>query len=411
MICILFMKKKVIYDMMMNIVATAIPLIVLQLLVLPQMAEKMTDAQYGLLVTVVAFMNVIPSTFGNTLNNIRLLFQNKYDEKNKVGDFQIILLVSLLICAVITIGFSIKYKTDFNFTGYLLSLILALLWLVREYYIVAYRLIINYTFIMLNNVVMVLGYLVGYYVFLRVGYWQIVYLAGLIVSILFVLFTSDIWKEPVRKTEFLAAVTSQSVMLLIAGLLARVTVYADKLLLYPLLGGGVVAIYFAATVFGKIVSTAIAPISSVALTYLSKMNKKSDNIFNQSMLISAVFCVFGYIVCILISRPVLTYLYPQFVDEAMKYIYVTTATTVIYTMISILNPFIMKFCNMKWQIVISAVTAIVYMALCLILLHYYGLMGFCLGALLTNIVKLLVMFIIYFKMSDGDSDKLTEVSA
>ena len=405
------MKKKVIYDMMMNIVATAIPLIVLQLLVLPQMAEKMTDAQYGLLVTVVAFMNVIPSTFGNTLNNIRLLFQNKYDEKNKVGDFQIILLVSLLICAVITIGFSIKYKTDFNFTGYLLSLILALLWLVREYYIVAYRLIINYTFIMLNNVVMVLGYLVGYYVFLRVGYWQIVYLAGLIVSILFVLFTSDIWKEPVRKTEFLAAVTSQSVMLLIAGLLARVTVYADKLLLYPLLGGGVVAIYFAATVFGKIVSTAIAPISSVALTYLSKMNKKSDNIFNQSMLISAVFCVFGYIVCILISRPVLTYLYPQFVDEAMKYIYVTTATTVIYTMISILNPFIMKFCNMKWQIVISAVTAIVYMALCLILLHYYGLMGFCLGALLTNIVKLLVMFIIYFKMSDGDSDKLTEVSA
>lgn len=397
--------------MMMNIVATAIPLIVLQLLVLPQMAEKMTDAQYGLLVTVVAFMNVIPSTFGNTLNNIRLLFQNKYDEKNKVGDFQIILLVSLLICAVITIGFSIKYKTDFNFTGYLLSLILALLWLVREYYIVAYRLIINYTFIMLNNVVMVLGYLVGYYVFLRVGYWQIVYLAGLIVSILFVLFTSDIWKEPVRKTEFLAAVTSQSVMLLIAGLLARVTVYADKLLLYPLLGGGVVAIYFAATVFGKIVSTAIAPISSVALTYLSKMNKKSDNIFNQSMLISAVFCVFGYIVCILISRPVLTYLYPQFVDEAMKYIYVTTATTVIYTMISILNPFIMKFCNMKWQIVISAVTAIVYMALCLILLHYYGLMGFCLGALLTNIVKLLVMFIIYFKMSDGDSDKLTEVSA
>ena len=141
------------------------------------------------------------------------------------------------------------------------------------------------------------------------------------------------------------------------------------------------------------------------------MNKKSDNIFNQSMLISAVFCVFGYIVCILISRPVLTYLYPQFVDEAMKYIYVTTATTVIYTMISILNPFIMKFCNMKWQIVISAVTAIVYMALCLILLHYYGLMGFCLGALLTNIVKLLVMFIIYFKMSDGDSDKLTEVSA
>ena len=359
MICILFMKKKVIYDMMMNIVATAIPLIVLQLLVLPQMAEKMTDAQYGLLVTVVAFMNVIPSTFGNTLNNIRLLFQNKYDEKNKVGDFQIILLVSLLICAVITIGFSIKYKTDFNFTGYLLSLILALLWLVREYYIVAYRLIINYTFIMLNNVVMVLGYLVGYYVFLRVGYWQIVYLAGLIVSILFVLFTSDIWKEPVRKTEFLAAVTSQSVMLLIAGLLARVTVYADKLLLYPLLGGGVVAIYFAATVFGKIVSTAIAPISSVALTYLSKMNKKSDNIFNQSMLISAVFCVFGYIVCILISRPVLTYLYPQFVDEAMKYIYVTTATTVIYTMISILNPFIMKFCNMKWQIVISAVTAIV----------------------------------------------------
>lgn len=86
-------KRKIVLDMILNIVATAIPTIVLQLLILPALAWDMPDEKYGLLVTILAFLNVVPSTMGNVLNNIRLLYNNKYIEKKYEGDFNIILLL------------------------------------------------------------------------------------------------------------------------------------------------------------------------------------------------------------------------------------------------------------------------------------------------------------------------------
>ena len=50
-------KRKVIFDMALNIVAAAIPTFVLQLLILPNLAKFMSDDNYGLLVTVLAFLN------------------------------------------------------------------------------------------------------------------------------------------------------------------------------------------------------------------------------------------------------------------------------------------------------------------------------------------------------------------
>ena len=57
----------------------------------------------------------------------------------------------------------------------------------------------------------------------------------------------------------------------------------------------------------------------------------------------------------------------------------------------------MKFFDMKWQIAINGGTVIVYLALGISLLIPLGLMGFCIGALLTNVIKLLFMIFIYYR--------------
>lgn len=71
----------------------------------------------------------------------------------------------------------------------------------------------------------------------------------------------------------------ESTTLFIAGLISRLINYADKLLIYPVLGGEEVAVYYAASIIGKMISMLISPISNVVLSYLAKIEKKKDNIF------------------------------------------------------------------------------------------------------------------------------------
>ena len=398
-------KRKVVFDMALNIVATAIPTFVLQLLILPNLAKFMSDDNYGLLVTVLAFLNVMPSTMGNVLNNIRLLYNENYVETNNEGDFNILLAILEGVNFLSVTVFLFYYDSNLTLFTVLMSGITALLWLAREYFLVAFRLIINYRAILLCNVIMVGGYGIGYLLFLGTKVWQVIYISGLLCSLIYCFIRSRLWKEPFKITPLFKRTSTQGLLLLIAKILNRLLVYADKIIVFPVLGGALVSVYYAATVFGKVVSLMITPVNSVVLTYLAKAKKKTDSMLKSALLVGIAVCAVGYIVCVLISRPVLSILYPQYVDSAMNYIYLTTGTTVLYALISIVDPFIMKFFDMKWQIAINGGTVVVYLALGISFMIPWGLMGFCVGALLTNVLKLLFMIFIYYRCKALDLEK------
>ena len=94
-------KKKILIDILTNIVAVAIPTVVLQLYILPKISSYMTSEEYGLVVTILALMNTFPSAIGNVLNNVRLLHQLDYDEMHYPGDVPLILLVVVIRLIVI----------------------------------------------------------------------------------------------------------------------------------------------------------------------------------------------------------------------------------------------------------------------------------------------------------------------
>lgn len=103
------MKKKIFFDMILNIVATSIPTVVLQLLILPSLSNYMDGNAYGLMVTILAVLNVVPSTIGNVLNNVRLLHEESYNKDNEQGDFQILLTIFQAINLLIMVTVSIYY--------------------------------------------------------------------------------------------------------------------------------------------------------------------------------------------------------------------------------------------------------------------------------------------------------------
>ena len=326
--------------MFLNIAATAVPTFVLQLIILPQMARNMTDERYGLLVTILALLNIVPATLGNALNNVRLIYEK---EEEKSGDYNALLLILSFINLIVVAAITYLYEREITFFSLFLIVIASVLWLVREYYIVAFRIKINYVNILISNLSMVAGYAIGYYLFRLFGHWQYIYILGLLCSLGFIFLKSDLWKEPCCCGKRFGALSTQTTLLALALFMARIPTYADKLLIFPILGGATVSVYYTATLFGKVISLAITPISGVMLSYLSKLRRKNDNVFRMTFLCAAVVCFVGYFACVAISRPVLILLYPQFVNEAMKYIWITTGTAILSALISIINPFVLRF--------------------------------------------------------------------
>lgn len=390
-------KNKVFGDMALNIIATAIPTFVIQIILLPLLGRRMDSNEYGLLVTILALLNVVPSTFGNTLNNIRLIYDRTYKIEKVEGDFNLILLLFTIFNILITGFLSIYYDKEISIISLVLTVLVSIVWLAKEYFIVAFRIDINYKAILINNILHVIGYGVGYGLYIITDQWQLIYLCGYTFGLIYIFLRCNLWKEPLKFTRLFKNVTIQAVLLLVAGILMRMTVYADKLLLYPLIGGNDVSVYYVATFFGKIVALVVTPVTSVLLTYLTKEKEKQESVFVKTIKVGTVICILGYLGCILLSRPILGFLYPQYVDDAMNYIFITSATTVIYTMITIVNPFILKFYDMWWQIAINAVSVVTYVVLSIGLLKLFGLMGFCFGAMISNIIKLLFSFWIYYK--------------
>lgn len=389
------MKNKVFYDIILNTFASGLPIISIQLCILPIIAKEET-VNYGLILTLLSVLSVGPLMMGNALNNIRLLRDHLYIENNQEGDFNILLFVlGLISILVISITF-LYYDLHANYSEIILLSFLSLLMLFQEYYIVTFRLIINYINIVKCNILQVVGFVIGISVYKIYRQWELIYILGYLASLIFIFRRSSLWKEKLAITPLFKSTSIEQLCLMVANFFNRFIDYADRIILFPLLGGEAVSVYYVAICSTKMVLLLVNPLNSVMLTYLAKWKENKTNVFNKVLLTSFTISVLIYFICILASKPILQILYPQYVIEAMKYILITTAIAAVCAITSAVNPFVMRFCSMKWQLVTSVGTVVFYLSICLYLLKLYGLYGFCIGVLISNVFKLLLRLVIYY---------------
>ena len=254
---------------------------------------------------------------------------------------------------------------------------------------------VRYDKILINNMILALGYLAGYCLFRMTLSWEVVYIVGYLLSDMHLLKDSKLWKEPLKITKLFCITSKEYVLFVIACVIARLITYADKILLFPILGGTVVSIYYVATLSSKVILLLISPISNVILNYLSKTDKTSVDSFFKMLKLGILICILGYGFSMFITEPVLKIIYPDYVEMAMKYVYLTTLTAMIRVLIGLINPYILCFLSMKWQMFINLITLFIYIFISLVLLKNWGLYGFCIGGLITNLFKMLVMISLF----------------
>lgn len=389
------LKKKVIFDGLLNIIATAIPIVILQLIALPIVGIKLGEVEYGIVVTLISLYTLLSFPIGNVLNNIRLIQHNEYRENNINGDFNVLLVIGILISSFIVSLGTVYYEGSFSAINIIFMIMITILNLAREYLIVYFRIHLNYKAILLNNVILGIGYLFGILIFYFTGYWQLIFLLGVSFSFIYIARNTNLLKEKFSITKLFKATTYKSFILFISIFLKNILSYADKLLLFPLLGPTAVSIYYASTILGKTISMGITPLNSVVLSYLVRMEKLKLKSFIFTIIYTILIGVVGYIAVIVISPFVLNVLYPLWADESLELIYVTTASAIIGVLSGVINPFILRFTNINYQIVISATNVILYIVFTILFYNMYGLLGFCIGVLIANILKFVLMIFIF----------------
>lgn len=399
-------KNKFIFDMCLNIFAVAIPVGILQLVVYPITAKNIGADNYGFMLTIYSVWMMISNSLGNVLNNIRLLRDKEYQGENPNGDFTLLFNKWGAINAVVISAIVLFYCGGFSYVHLNLGVFASLLVLTKSYFEVGFRLKLNYKSILITSVLQGIGFVFGTVITCVTGVWEFIFIFGYLFCSIYSFHKTKLYERSKYKTENYVVVNHDVNKLIFATIISNMMNYADKLVLYPLMGGYSVSIYYTATILGKILGMLTGPINSVILSYISRWSTSKKNILNKVILVGGVLCIGCYAMTVLLYRPVISILFPQWVDEVIKYIPITTVTVCLTALVSMIQPFVLKFCDMKWQIVINAVSVVVYFTAALVLWNLFGLMGFCIGAMIGMIVKLLIMIFIYYGTSKLDKNKM-----
>lgn len=392
------MKKKFALDVVINTVASYVPIIVLQLIIYPILAQRIGDGPYGEIITIISLFTIISHPFGNSLNNIRLLAN---EEDVNPGEYKKIIGVLVLVDLVIIAIILPIYIKNLTVVDYVSILLISVLFVIKAYLVVFFRVYLDYKGYLINNIIFCLGYLVGFGLYLLTGLWELIFILGYAISIANIIFKYDFHhKKFDNKVKLNKTIIKDYIYIYIGNMINSALSYMDKLIIYPLIGAGMVSIYYAASFSGKIIMLGIASLSSVLLSYITRYKAIENKVFLKILGIIAVVCTLGYGVCVTINPIIVRLLYPQWMEEAGAIIPITSAISMVAVMNSLLHPFVLKFCKKQMQIVINGINLFLYVALSVLFYHISGIMGFCFGILISHIVKIIITVFIYIRTKE-----------
>lgn len=369
-----------------------------QVIIFPMLAKK-TDAQsFGVILTAMGVVSVIISTFGNSLNNTRLIENNKYRKGRIEGDFLAILIIIATIAAFT--AFFIVRNLDWGGTPQSVAVLLtvySVLGVFRTYGMVFYRINLDYVRDFFLNL-LVCGVQITICLIIKEwSLWPMVFICGEIMG-LYILHNTSIYTESFIITPFFGETLKKETQLLIITLLLSATSYIDRFILYPFIGGEAVSAYNTSSLIGKCILLLYVPISGVCLSYFSKDKlyaspKRLSWITVSVILFSGVYYIFG----LCFGPAMIKLMYPDLLELSIPYFSISTLATIIYATGNFFQTIIVSIIPQKYQIIILTGYITTHIIVGGILAHRYLIFGYGIAACITATIRLVVLLIILHK--------------
>jgi O-antigen/teichoic acid export membrane protein len=385
-----FVKSNLFTDSLLNILASLILTIATQIIAYPYLAGRFSLEEYGLILTIMGVINTIGVSFGNSLNNCRLLVQSDYDQAKLQGDFNIIFLVITILVGVFIVPLLIKILNISLFEAITYMLVTNMV-AFRSYYSVSFRIIIDYKRTLILHFWGLIGFLIGIFVASITNIWILIFVSGEVFMCGYLLFKSHIIRDKYIITVLIQRTISKYYFILGAAILANVMLYLDRFLIFPLLGAGLVSTYAVASFLGKTAGIIMNPISGVLLTYYAKESNISIKAFYGRVLIFLVGSIMIYLGILLIGANVTHILYPDIVEEALPYFKIANLAAIVLIFGNTVQPLLLRYCHSRWQLITQLMYLLVYLSLSYYGMVIFGLIGFCYAILISNTFRAMLM--------------------
>lgn len=381
----------IVKNLFFSFLSYAMPTAVLQFVIQPILANSLGSEVNGQYLTQMSLNYLIIGATATVLNTTRMLQDKEYKANGYVGDFNVFFVVYAVIIVIIVPIVQYFYIGILNLVDIMLCVIITLLYLYHDYIFAQYRLQMQFNKILVNNILLVVGYFVGLAVFYICEKWQVVVIAAYLIGGIFDFFNTDFLKEPIRITPMFSDTLRKIGPLTISSILGSAITYCDKLILFPLLGGTSVSIYNAASIIGKMLILISSPLNSVFLSYMVQMKTLQLRLKKKNLVAVAVFLLVAYVACVFIGFPIVDFLYPKWADESQKYIPVLVAANLFSLVGNIINTMVIRFYKLSFQISIQAINLLIYLLSAMILWHFFSLMGFCIGIAIAGVCRILLL--------------------
>ena len=387
--------KRISSDFAIGILASVIYTCARQIVVFPLLAARLTDVDYGIMLTVAGLANVCTAMTGSTLNNIRLIRNGAYAEAEICGDFNRLnaygCYIAVIYAAVLRQVFSLSGITFLLLAAYLVISNL------YQYATCFFRLELNFKRSFLCNVLVSLAYCLAVPLFSSIQLWPAIFLIGEGAGLLFVTKTTPFFREPYLRTQLWSQTTTAYLTLAGTNLIANLLTYTDRMILYPILGGEGVSYYSTASFFGKSASIVMVPIAGVLLGYFAqkdfKASKKLFALVNGCSLACLAVFLLG---CWLFAPWFTRLLYPSLYEGAAPYILLANLAAAISIAGNMAQPMVLKACSTRWVLLTQVFYVGSYLLLSGLYLADYGLLGFCWISIVSNMIRLISLYIIGF---------------
>ncbi|VEI34762.1 Uncharacterised protein [Listeria grayi] len=189
-------------------------------------------------------------------------------------------------------------------------------------------------------------------------------------------------------------------MLLGTNFLNNISIYLDRLILLPLIGGSAVTLAFLATFIGKMLATFLYPVNNVILSYISVNNvqNKTKQYF-RTLILGTLFSVIVLAICYPLTIFIVEKIYQQNSAIIKPYIIIGNMGMLFSVIGNIVQSLNIKFISISIQTIFQVVFVFVYVISELILTFFFGLTGFFIGVLLLNFIKMIFLAMLGIKYS------------
>lgn len=382
--------RKISADLFLNLFASFVPLFFLQYIIQPYVASIIGADRYGTLLLILGVLNIGVGIFGSTLNNARLL-DNRFYEKVK-GDYPLFLVAFCFFNSVFTFSTLRIYKIPLDWLSFSILICASILAVSNSYLVADYRIHLNYKKILASKLLLSVGYGLGLILFQLTSQWAWIFFIGYCLEFIYIVFTTQISREPYQITSNIQKSLRRLLFLILSAALGSVLIYLDRLIIFPVFGGSELSAYYAASIVGKTISLVTGPMAGVLLSYIVKISSITKRQFSLYCLTLVGFGILGYFVCLVISQPLIVFLYPDLLSSSLPYIPYTVVASMFSIFYSFVWPIVLRFGKNSYPLVITLLKAVVYLILVIALIRKHGVLGVALASLFASAAQSIAVF-------------------